>query len=228
MAPARKWPDRTAIDDGDASYTFAQLEQGAQAVAGLAGRAGGRPGDRVAVLAEKRAVMPLLAVAIWKCGGVYVPLDAAEPAARLRGLLTRLRPSVVIALDDRDPVVPAVQLLGGAQLAAILAGPAVTTPPWPVGRSSPRTSSSPPVRPASPKASRTVAAAPLRLFRATTTRYFASPPESRVLSLAPFYVDVSLEDTLLPLSLGAFVYQFRGLPAGAILRAVLAASGSRT
>jgi non-ribosomal peptide synthetase component F len=46
-------------------------------------------------------------------------------------------------------------------------------------------------------------------------------PGSRVLSLSPFHVDVSIEDTLLPLSLGAFVYQFRNLPAGAIMRAVL-------
>jgi amino acid adenylation domain-containing protein len=46
-------------------------------------------------------------------------------------------------------------------------------------------------------------------------------PESRVFSLSPFHFDVSIEDTLLPLSLGAHVHQFRGLHAGAVMRAVI-------
>ena len=53
-------------------------------------------------------------------------------------------------------------------------------------------------------------------------------PDSRVFSLAPFHFDVSIEDTLLPLSLGAFVYQFRGMHAGAIMRAFSSGSGSPT
>lgn len=63
---------------------------------------------------------------------------------------------------------------------------------------------------------------------AALTSYFGNhnqvlriTPDSRVLSLAPFHADVSLEDTLLPLSLGAFVYQFRSLPAGAVMRSVI-------
>jgi acyl-coenzyme A synthetase/AMP-(fatty) acid ligase len=44
---------------------------------------------------------------------------------------------------------------------------------------------------------------------------------SRVLSFAPFHFDVSIEDTLLPLSLGAFVYQFRGVPAGPLVLRIL-------
>ena len=92
VAPALAWPDRTAISDGEASYTFAQLEQGARAVAARLAEQGVGPGDRVAILAEKRAVMPLLILAVWKCGAVYAPLDGSEPAARLQGLLSRLQP----------------------------------------------------------------------------------------------------------------------------------------
>jgi non-ribosomal peptide synthetase component F len=218
VAPARKWPDRTAIADGDTEYTFAQLERGAHAVgAWLAGHGVGA-GDRVAVLAEKRAVMPLLAIAIWKRGGVYVPLDAAEPPARLRGLLTRLRPLVVITLDDRD--LDAAVQLNGTQLAAILDGPAVdhTTvahqpeqPAYIIFASSPT---------GEPQGVENSPAALFAYFRNQNEvlRYASA---SRVLSLAPFHVDVSFLDTLLPLSLGAFVHQFRGLPAGAIMRAVL-------
>jgi acyl-CoA synthetase (AMP-forming)/AMP-acid ligase II len=42
-----------------------------------------------------------------------------------------------------------------------------------------------------------------------------------VLSFAPFHFDVSIEDTLLPLSLGAFVYQYKGMPIGVLVRRVL-------
>jgi len=221
VAPARKWPDRTAISDGDISYTFAQLEQGARAVAARLAGQGVGAGDRVVVLAEKRAVMPLLAIAIWKCGAVYVPLDAAEPEARLRGLLARLRPVVVITPGDRDPVDPAAGRLDREQLAGILSGPAAThatvahrpeQPAYIIFASGPT---------GEPQGVENSAAALLAYF-GNHNQVLRFTPESRVLSLAPFHVDVSLEDTLLPLSLGAFVHQFRSLPAGAVMRAVIA------
>ncbi|MET9532202.1 AMP-binding protein [Streptomyces sp. NPDC006649] len=220
VAPALKWPDRTAINDGDVSYTFAQLEQGAQTVAAWLTGQGVGAGDRVVVLAEKRAVMPILALAIWKCGAVYVPLDAAEPVARLEGLLKRLQPVAVIALDDRDPVVPADCWLGKEQLAVILSGPPVTH-------------STVPRRPeqaayiifaagstGEPQGVENSAAGLFAYF-GNHNQVLRFTAESRVLSLSPFNVDVSLEDTLLPLSLGAFVFQFRSLPAGAVMRSVI-------
>jgi amino acid adenylation domain-containing protein len=221
VAPARTWPDRTAISDGEVSYTFTQLEQGAQAVAAQLTEHGVKAGDRVAILAEKRAIMPLLAIAVWKCGAVYAPLDAAEPAARLEGLLTRLEPAAVIALDERDPIGPTGRFLGSERLAEILAGPVaaqltVARRPeqaayivWASGSTG------------EPQGVEVSAAALLAYF-ANHNQVLRITSESRVLGLAPFHVDVSLEDTLLPLSLGAFVYQFRSLPAGAVLRAVIA------
>lgn len=219
-APAVRWPDRTAIDDGDTSYTFAQLEQGAQTVAAwLTGR-GVRAGDRVVVLAEKRAVMPVLAVAVWKCGAVYVPLDPAEPEDRLQGLLARLQPAAVIALDDRDPVAPIDCHLGMAQLAVILSGPEAahsTVAHRPEDAAYIIFASGPTGQPQGVENS----AASLLAYFGNHNQVLRITPESRVLSLSPFNVDVSLEDTVLPLSLGAFVYQFRKLPAGAVIRAVL-------
>jgi amino acid adenylation domain-containing protein len=219
-APARRWPDRVAIHDGDVSYTFAQLELGAQAVAAWLAEQGVSAGDRVALLAEKRSVMPMLAVAVWKCGAVYVPLDAAEPAGRLRGLLARLRPKAVIALDNRDPVAPADHWLGRERLDMILSRPAaphatVTHEPEQAAYIIFASGS-------------TGAPCGVEISVASLFAYFGHhnqvlrfTPESRGLSLSPFHVDVSIEDTILPLSLGAFVYQFRGLPAGAVMRAVL-------
>lgn len=221
VEPALAWPDRTAINDGDVSYTFAQLEQGAQAVAAWLAGQGVNAGDRVAVLAEKRAVMPLLALAVWKCGAVYAPLDGSEPAARLQELLTRLEPTALIALGEWDPVASVDRFLGREQLTEILSEPVATHVTvarrpeqaayivWASGSTG------------EPQGVEVSDAALLAYF-GNHNQVLRITSESRVLSLAPFHVDVSLEDTLLPLSLGAFVYQFRNLPAGAVMRAVIA------
>lgn len=224
VAPARKWPDRTAIDDGEVSYTFAQLEQGAQAVAAWLAEQGVSAGDRVAVLAEKRAVMPMIAIAIWKCGAVYVPLDSAEPEARLRGLLTRLRPVVVITLGDRAPVAPAGCRLGREQLAEILSGSAAAHATVAHGPEQPAYIVFASGATGEPQGAE-ISVASLLAYFGNHNEVLRFTSESRVLSLVPFHFDVSLEDTLLPLSLGAFVYQFRSLPAGAVMRAVIARQG---
>ncbi len=220
-AAAANWPDRPALHDGTEGLTFAELEHRAGALAGWLRGQGVGSGDRVVVLAEKRAVMPVLAVGIWKCGAVYVPLDSTQPAPRLRSLLERLRPSAVLALDEREAQSAETRWVGRAELDAILAGP---DPGEPSTAKAPQdaayiifTSGST----GEPKG--------VEISVASLTAYFGNhnevlrfTPDSRVFSLSPFHFDVSIEDTLLPLSLGAFVFQFRGMHAGAIMRALIA------
>jgi D-alanine--poly(phosphoribitol) ligase subunit 1 len=222
-AAAANWPDRPAVHDGRDGLTFAELERRARALAAALTARGVRPGDRVAVLAAKSAVMPVLAIGIWKAGAVYVPLDAAQPPGRLRSLLGRLRPAAVLALDDRDPPdgdPSTIPWLGGGRLHEVLAGPAPDGPAVPRGPQDTAyiifTSGST----GEPKG--------VEITVGNLTAYFAAHnevlrfrPGSRVFSLSPFHFDVSIEDTLLPLSLGAYVHQFRGVHAGAIMRAVL-------
>ncbi|MCM3822485.1 AMP-binding protein, partial [Streptomyces sp. DR3-1] len=220
VAPARKWPDRTAIDDGTDSHTFAELERGALALASRLAGLGVGPGDRVVVLAAKRAVMPMIIMAVWKRGAVYVPLDAAEPAPRLHSLLTRLAPAAVLALDDREPAL-AAPWLGKEQLDEALAG----------ANAAHATVAHRPEDPAylvfasgatgEPQGAEIGVAALLAHFGGHN-EVLRLTAESRVLSLSPFHFDVSLLDTVLPLSVGAFVHQFRSLPAGAVIRSVLA------
>ncbi|MBO4207258.1 amino acid adenylation domain-containing protein [Micromonospora echinofusca] len=219
-AAATNWPDRPAVHDGRDGLTFAELEAQARALAAGLVEQGVRAGDRVAILAEKCAIMPVLAIGIWKCGAVYVPLDAAQPAPRLRNLLGRLRPRVVIALDDREPAVPDVCWVGRSQLDPILSGPA---PDRPTVAQQPEdaayiifTSGST----GEPKGVEISVASLVAYFR-SHNEVLRFTPDSRVFSLSPFHFDVSIEDTLLPLSLGAFVYQFRGLHAGAVMRAII-------
>ncbi|MGW4158346.1 amino acid adenylation domain-containing protein [Streptomyces sp. NPDC004788] len=219
-AAAANRPGRPALHDGRSGLTFAELEQQAQAFATWLAGQGVRAGDRVAILAEKCALVPVLAIGIWKCGAVYVPLDASQPAPRLRGLLGRLAPRVVIALDDREPVVEDVRWAGRTVLDPVLAAP---VPEWPTVPHRPEdtayiifTSGST----GEPKGVE-ITVANLVAYFGNHNEVLRFTPDSRVFSLSPFHFDVSIEDTLLPLSLGAYVHQFRGVHAGAVMRAVI-------
>ncbi|WP_349239632.1 amino acid adenylation domain-containing protein [Streptomyces sp. CC208A] len=223
-AAAIRWPDRQALHDGRLGLTFAELEQRARTLAAWLAGQGVGPDDRVAVLAEKSALMPVLAVAIWKCGAVYVPLDGTAPVPRLRGLLDRLDPRVVLALDDREPTADGFRWAGRTELDGILAGPARE---WPTVPHRPGatayiifTSGST----GEPKGVE-ITVANLVAYFGNHNEILRFTPESRVFSLSPFHFDVSIEDTLLPLSLGAYVHQFRGVHAGAVMRAVIAREG---
>ncbi|WP_049564743.1 amino acid adenylation domain-containing protein [Streptomyces sp. SBT349] len=219
-AAASNWPDRPAVHDGRSGLTFGELERQARVLAAWLAGQGVGAGDRVAVLAEKCALMPVLAIGIWKCGAVYVPLDAAQPDPRLRGLLGRLEPRLVITLDDREPAVDEVSWVGRRRLDAIVTGPA---PQWPTVARRPEdtayiifTSGST----GEPKGVE-ITVANLVAYFGNHNEVLRFTPDSRVFSLSPFHFDVSIEDTLLPLSLGAFVHQFRGVHAGAIMRAII-------
>lgn len=218
--PASRWPEKKAIADDSTAYAFIDLEQQAQVLAGWLQAQGVKPGSRVAVLARKCALMPLLAIAIWKSGAVYVPLDDAQPEARLSNLLGRLQPSMVIALDDRAPVIQA-SWLNRTELDAVLARPAQAVPTIAHAADDTAyiifTSGST----SDPKGVEISVANLLAYFR-NHNEVLQFSPDSRVFSLSPFHFDVSIEDTLLPLSLGAFVYQFRQLPAGPIMRSAMA------
>ncbi|MFJ5708436.1 amino acid adenylation domain-containing protein [Streptomyces sp. NPDC093105] len=219
-AAALNWPDRAALHDGLLGLTFAALEERAATLAAWLAGHGVGPDDRVAILAEKSALMPVLAIAVWKCGAVYVPLDGTAPEPRLRGLLDRLDARMVLALDDREPVVEGVRWAGRAELDGVLAGPARE---WPTV----------PHRPGSlayiiftsgstgePKGVE-ITVDSLVAYFGNHNEVLRFTPASRVFSLSPFHFDVSIEDTLLPLSLGAYVHQFRGMHAGAVMRAVI-------
>ncbi|MFB7363301.1 amino acid adenylation domain-containing protein [Streptomyces hydrogenans] len=217
---AAAWPDRPALHDGRLGLTFAELERRATTLAAWLAGQGVGPDDRVAILAEKSALVPVLAIAIWKCGAVYVPLDGTAPVPRLRGLLGRLDPRVVLALDDREPVAESGRWVGRTELDGILSGPAREWPTVPHGPDSTAyiifTSGST----GEPKGVE-ITVANLVAYFGNHNEVLRFTPESRVFSLSPFHFDVSIEDTLLPLSLGAFVHQFRGMHAGAVMRAVI-------
>ena len=222
-------PTAPAISDGKTTYSFATLEQAAQRLADHLSRCGVRCGDRVVVFSVKQVSMPIVAVAIWKLGAVYVPLDGTIPAERAHALLARLHPKAIIAVSHgaqwRSKVATAtVPFFDEVALADIIAD---QSPLQDLPLSAPTHNNSPAYiiftsgSTGEPKGVE-ISEQSLLAYFAAHNKVLQFDATSRVFSLAPFHFDVSIEDTLLPLSVGAYVFQFRGIHAGAILRAALA------
>jgi len=109
---AQATPNATALAAGRATLTYADLERRAGLLADRLRRMGVGPDRLVAVHMERSAAAVISALAIFKSGGAYLPLDPALPAERL------------------------AFMLADAQVTAVVsnAAPAATLPqgPWPV------------------------------------------------------------------------------------------------
>ncbi|MFC3730346.1 amino acid adenylation domain-containing protein, partial [Actinoplanes nipponensis] len=94
-------PDAVAVVAGATTLTYAALNAAANRLAHRLIRQGVRPEDRVAVLLERSAALVVASLAVLKAGGVYVPLDPDQPAARAEFIL---RDTAAVALvTDRAP-----------------------------------------------------------------------------------------------------------------------------
>ncbi|AGZ41987.1 non-ribosomal peptide synthase/polyketide synthase [Actinoplanes friuliensis] len=111
---AARTPDAVAVTAGTTTLTYAELNAAANRLAHRLIRQGVRPEDRVAVLQERTAELVVTSLAVLKAGGVYVPLDPHQPAARSEFIL---RDTAAVALvTDRAP-----DALGFAALASVVA-----------------------------------------------------------------------------------------------------------
>ncbi|PMS11334.1 non-ribosomal peptide synthetase, partial [Trinickia caryophylli] len=89
-------PDAIAVVDRDGPLTWQDLWAWSERLAAmLAERT--RPGDRVAIVSARNAAFVASVLAIWRLRGCYVPLDAAQPAARLRWQAQDCGARVVVA-----------------------------------------------------------------------------------------------------------------------------------
>ncbi|MGW7533315.1 amino acid adenylation domain-containing protein [Amycolatopsis sp. NPDC054798] len=84
---AAQCPDRPAVLDQDRELTYRQLDAASDRLAERLRAAGVRRGDRVGLLLERCADLPVGVIGVLKAGAAYVPLDPAYPAERLRYLV---------------------------------------------------------------------------------------------------------------------------------------------
>lgn len=102
LSSARAAPDRVAVRDVAGSWTYAEVAAAAAALADRLVTAGVAPGDRVGVMATRRAGGPVAILAVLCSGATYVPIDPGWPPARRAAVLENAGAGIVLAVDTEQ------------------------------------------------------------------------------------------------------------------------------
>ncbi|KIC36723.1 MupA/Atu3671 family FMN-dependent luciferase-like monooxygenase [Leisingera sp. ANG-M7] len=95
-AQAARTPDATALVFEDQSFTYAEVNIRANAVAGRLREKGVKPGRHVGIHIRRAPELVFAALGVMKAGGAYVPLDPAYPADRIAHYITDSRAQVIV------------------------------------------------------------------------------------------------------------------------------------
>ncbi|WP_371663558.1 amino acid adenylation domain-containing protein [Streptomyces sp. NBC_00280] len=95
-AVVAEFPDRVAVQDGERSWTYRQLDETAGQLAVALGAVTSEPGRTVGILLERSAWMVAAALAVLRTGSSYVPLDPETPPARLELIVEDAEPAALI------------------------------------------------------------------------------------------------------------------------------------
>ncbi|MFI9782961.1 amino acid adenylation domain-containing protein [Kitasatospora sp. NPDC051984] len=103
---AAAFPDRVAVSAPDGRLSYRELDLRANQLAHRLVQAGVRPGDVVALAAERSATVAVMLLAVLKAGAAYLGLDSRQPAARrelvLRDASVRVVLADKLAADELD------------------------------------------------------------------------------------------------------------------------------
>ncbi|WP_025619576.1 non-ribosomal peptide synthetase [Salinispora cortesiana] len=107
-AAARRQPNTVAVADGDGeTLTYRELIERADTLAHRLVAGGIRPDEPVAVVLPRSVELVVTLLAVLKAGAAYLPLDPADPPARIRQLL---------AVAGDPPVLAAGEVPGAGRL----------------------------------------------------------------------------------------------------------------
>jgi amino acid adenylation domain-containing protein len=95
-----RFPDKVAVEFGDAKLTYRQLDARANQLAHHLRDLGVSTDSRVALAVERSLELIVSLVAILKAGGAYVPLDPSYPRERLAAMVEDSRPRVLITTRE--------------------------------------------------------------------------------------------------------------------------------
>ncbi|MFE3324277.1 amino acid adenylation domain-containing protein [Streptomyces sp. NPDC059176] len=117
--------DRPAVSDPHGTVSYAELDRRANRLAHTLLARGVRPGDRVGLLLERSAAVPVAILAVLKTGAAYVPVDLAAPADRAALVFGDTAVTLVVTdRPDRAPDGPWQTLDLAARAEEIAARPA--------------------------------------------------------------------------------------------------------
>ncbi|HEY4939821.1 MAG TPA: AMP-binding protein [Rhizomicrobium sp.] len=202
----RAAPRSDALVSPQRRYCFAELESMSDFLAGRLRREFAvLPGDRVAIVASKAPEIVIAAVAIWKCGAIYAPLDTADGVDRLGGMLQSLEPRLVISSAENLTRHVLPRGLAGLSYEEIAQLDAAGEPfrhraPSDATAIIIHTSGST----GRPKGVQLSHGSVVAYFL-NHNRFLQFAPGARSLNNGPFHFDVSIQDTFLPLFFGATV-----------------------
>jgi amino acid adenylation domain-containing protein len=89
-------PEALAFSCGPQRLTYAELDRRSNQLAHYLLSLGVLPGSSVGVCLERSVDFPVAALAVWKTGCAYLPLEAKAPVVRLRFMLESAQVSVVL------------------------------------------------------------------------------------------------------------------------------------
>lgn len=92
-----RFPDRTAVVDGDVAFTYRALNDAVNQVARSLLASGLRRGDVVGVVSRNHWVIPVTYLAAAKTGLVYLPLNVALTTDEMRFMLDEAEAAVLVA-----------------------------------------------------------------------------------------------------------------------------------
>ncbi|MEU5891634.1 amino acid adenylation domain-containing protein [Streptomyces sp. NPDC047461] len=194
-------PEATAVVCEDTTLTYAELDARSAGIAAALVAAGAAPSDTVGVCVGRGVAAVAAMLAVWRAGGVYVPLDPQLPTPRLRHMLQEAGVRhVVCDARTRDTV----DTLGARSVSADDAPPQADGP-----RHTPRPDDLAYVIFTSGSTGRPKAVGvehhALDAHVAAARELFALTCRDRVLTFASTSFDASLEQILPALSVGASV-----------------------
>ncbi len=108
---ARRAPEAMAVEWEGGRWTYGEVERRAERRARRLRRLGIGPGAVAAVLLERSGDWVVSLLAVLKVGAAYLPLDPAQPAERLDGMLADSGAAVVLVRGDlatRHPAGPPI------------------------------------------------------------------------------------------------------------------------
>ncbi len=91
--------DHLAVDAGEVTLTFGELEERANQLARHLLAAGARPGDRIALLFDQAVHSYVAMLAVLKINAAYVPLDVGFPADRIAYIIEDAKVQLVLSLS---------------------------------------------------------------------------------------------------------------------------------
>jgi amino acid adenylation domain-containing protein len=93
-------PDRIAVEAGGEAITFAELKQRACRLASYLHAQGVAPECHVGIYLHRSVELVVALLAVLKLGAAYVPLDPAQPKARLSQILTTVQPAILLTRPE--------------------------------------------------------------------------------------------------------------------------------